>query len=335
MKTLIIHNEGDIKNQKSCSGTGYQVLMLNGLFEFTQQIDESKINSSYINEYNKENCRVIFVTRALRYVKDFESPEKIYWSHNYYIPKDRGLLNAFNKIVGVSTFHQLWLSLKFKRISYCINNTYSYSTINDNLRDFSTLSLAFVGSLNSDKGFIHFIDIVKEIGRLEIKCIVRIFGDGKDSNLINELNQFKTIEVQYFGKQPKHLIYKELNRTLFLLYGLNETGPAETFGLSFLDAQMCGCIPLTLNRGASYEIIEKSIQKFSICKSNKEIINKILLFKKYDLNKYSNCLKQEPKFECNFDIIYFKREWYSLFFLNKYPRYNLFYCFKYLIREFF
>jgi glycosyltransferase involved in cell wall biosynthesis len=335
MKTLIIHNEGPDLNFETCSGTGYQILKMNKLFDFVAHVDESNVNSSYIKKYNNAENNIIFVTRALRYIDYFNKPKKIYWSHNYYIPEGVNVRKVFDKVVGVSVYHQLWLTKKFKKLSHCIYNTYNYNVSDVGLRDYSNLSIAFVGSLNENKGFTNFVNIAKDIGIKSQNCTVKIFGEGEKSNLIKTLTVFNNLKVEYYGKQPKEVIHKELSQTLFLLYGLNESGAAETFGLSFLDAQMNGCIPLTINRGASYEIIEKSIQKFSICKSNKEIISKLISYQNYDLLNYSRKLKLNSCFANSFSSSKFRCEWERLLFSNLYPKYRIDYIYKYSLREFF
>lgn len=332
---LVVHNEGSLSNSSAPTGTGAQIIALTTQMPDCHCIDESAIGTEHIRHYNKYGNTVIFVTRALAYVDCFSDVIRVYWSHNYYIPPDIHKLSAkLDKIIGVSGYHQLWLTYKFKRLVYRIYNCYQFPQMNLTSRKYLRCSLAFVGALNRDKGFYEFIDILYDLSSMSPGPIVKVFGDGEGlARLLKAQEDLPNIKFEYFGRVPKREVYKELRQTNLLLYGLNPKGPAESFGLAFLDAQICGAIPLTLNRGAVLEVINPKYHKFSICKSKADIVEKIISCEYLILKDLNQAAADDAFLESRFSFAEFKSNWTRVVFQEKLPTYSIAYTLRYIYRE--
>ncbi|WP_173505758.1 glycosyltransferase [Marinobacterium sp. xm-d-579] len=304
------------------------------LFSRSVQIDERYVDEKLIKIYDSVGSIVIFVTRATNYLKSFKSAKTIYWSHNFYLPPNKSEIHAFDKIVGVSTFHQLWLTLKFRRPCYRVYNTYNIEKPTNILRDYNKLSVAFVGSLNKSKGFHDFIDIVNEVAKCVDSVTVKIFGDGNSAHLIKPLTKNSSVIVEYYGRRDKKFIHKQLSTTIFLLYGLSESGPSETFGLSFLDAQMCGCLPITINRGACIEIVDASLHAYSLKHNQSQIIDLLCNYKPENAEEYSTALVDGYTASSKFSDSNFKKTWGDVLDSRNWPNYDLSLAMRYFVREF-
>lgn len=259
--------------------------------------------------------------------------EKIFWLHNHINLNDVKRMvceDKISKIVTVSAYQMGW-TIKyglFSKTRYIYN---PYMSIDRQLKVKSSndrLKLCFIGALVPEKGIFNLLRVFNDISNSGIDVSLDIFGSSSlygDSVTLGTTNALsEKLEKEYselifdtdgniknglkfYGAQPKEIIIDNICCCDVFLSGLNETGPAECFSISFLDAQSVGVPVYTLRRGGQAETI-LSPSSGKVFNNIKELTSTLINdFKLKDIQVVDNsCLsKVSPLVICD--------EWKDLF----------------------
>lgn len=278
---LFIHHEKFVPNvekelTEGCSGTAYSIGLVAQKLK-SQYVDVLVLNVDELDSIENDFNNVVVVTKSIekldQILAKFKNAKITHWNHNFLHFDEYQKFKKSNfksNIVAVSDYHAGWLLTK-TRIwnTHRIYNPY-ISMANASQREvecenINTLKLVFSGSLSEQKGFDVFLSLIEVLGlsrKLEVVCCGNL-DDAYLQSRVDVVNNKLSVmggSIKLTGMLDKLSLQKVLSDSHFLLYGLNRTGAAETFGISFLDAQVNGCIPLTLNRGGQYEAISPAIR---------------------------------------------------------------------------
>lgn len=232
---------------------------------------------------NSNSDVVIAVGEAGQLLKkyQFTCEKKIYWLHNHENLREYRAsfkIGRIDKIVTVCAY-QLISAL---RCGLILSSTYVYNPYKmikvskTKERCTGVLKIAFVGALVEEKGIGNLFRLYSDLLDSGIKVELNLFGNGNlygDKNILGKTRALSVdLEKKYnnfifnssgqlryglkfHGLLSKHEIMRVLPECHVFISGLNESGAAECFSISFLDAQASGVKVLTLNRGGQAESI--------------------------------------------------------------------------------
>lgn len=330
---LFIHHENFVPLDKEdfcmpCSGTALSLGLIAS--SFTERgINVSVIHRDNFFSVNRKYTNVILLTKAIDLLDDvfikFPDAKVTHWNHNFIVFSQYHIFRLRHRkfnVVAVSDYHAGWLIFKSKLLQiHRIYNPFTFTFFTPSVpHKLEPLCLLFSGSLSYYKGFDVFLSIVEYVSSFRV-VNASCCGELSDVNFIDRINYInnKIIKngssITLIGMLDKPSLYQVMKNNHFLLYGLNHVGSAETFGLSFLDAQMNTCIPLTLNRGGQYEAISPSIRSDIIFSSIEHIIEFLV---DIDDTSYSNLrnklIREFPDFVVKFNIKSLTDNWLNVLF---------------------
>lgn len=175
-----------------------------------------------------------------------------------------------------------------------------------------TLNLLYSGRIaDKDKGVFSLVDIVEKLHlNSDISFNLKLVGDGPDRKKLERLFKERRLLhlVDFLGYLPKSELSKQYQISDILLFPSKH----EAFGLSIVEAQYFGCIPLaTRIEGATDQTINDGINGFLIDKDENEAENYVKVIKElYDNVSYhkrlSKCAQKNAQ---RFSIKFTAEQW--------------------------
>ena len=133
----------------------------------------------------------------------------------------------------------------------------------------TTIDVLGVGSLNTVKNYIVFIEIISTLIPWFPKLRVEIIGEGKEYMKLLKIIQEKGLEknIVLLGILPRDKVLLKMSTANILLH----TSNYESFGYVFLEALYSGMHIISFNVGTAQNSL-----KWHVCKNNKEIFDWLL-----------------------------------------------------------
>jgi glycosyltransferase involved in cell wall biosynthesis len=320
---LEIQRQSLKNNTNDNAGFNHVIVLINKIFKLFKNL----VFNNYDIIYITPSSNGITVLRDLLYIwmiKSLTKSRLIIHFHsngyflNKYIPKiikERTLNNSTILVPSHSTKMEIeQFNLKNVKIEILYGYVNSFDIDLPKLR--KTPVLLFYSNLYRSKGIIEFIDVIKQLERLNSVFSFKIYGSYTDftKKELEEIIKSKDIisEFQILGPIINNEIevLKDCNILISPTY-------YETFGLSVLECMSLGIVPVTSNIGGLSEIIidKKNgflIQNLDVLsfanKVNHLLLNKELLLKmsffakESSVNKFSK-LNFENKLKEIFNVI--------------------------------
>ena len=153
--------------------------------------------------------------------------------------------------------------------------------------------LLSVSRIVKQKGYFEMFEIFKKLVSNDNNFIWIVVGDGDYLGKLKQLTKDENLEsnIMFVGtKSRSELRYYYSNADIFWLLSNFD----ESFGLVYLEAQVCGCPVISRNRAGSIESIEDNVSGFLV-NSEEEVLD-ILQNKKYLNFRKKDILKVASRF---------------------------------------
>lgn len=152
--------------------------------------------------------------------------------------------SSIDQFIAISPLtYQLLVEKNIENVSLIPNGIYLSKERETQYHSEIKLKLIFAGRIShSDKGALFVPEIFRRIKMKINSCELIVLGDGPDLNKFKEL--IKKYELhgvtKYFGMVDSEIVLNEMSECHFLLFPSIHEG----FGLSIIEAQSVGCIPV-------------------------------------------------------------------------------------------
>lgn len=139
----------------------------------------------------------------------------------------------------------------------------------------------YIGRLNKKKGVGILIDVISKVIKKTSDFKFVFIGSGPMENNVKSFAIAHPDSIQYLGPKPHYSIHEYYN--ILDIFTLASYG--ESFGISIIEAMVCGIPVVTLTQSAVLEIINNGVDGY-ITTDEKEFVEKIILLtKNSDLRK--------------------------------------------------
>lgn len=233
-----------------------------------------------------------YILASLNYGKYFYSLKgsfkNIYFLHGYFVRNYYGFVKSI-----IMSKYQKGLS---KKANFIFSNSYFTATINEDFFDIhsdAVLHLAashdFINNIKNDivrkphtiffagrfvlvKKVIKLVKAMKYVQEKGVNYELLLVGDGEQRKEIEILIQSNNLNVQLIGKVDHSEIQKYYHSSEVFV-SLNESEP---FGITFVEALLCGCKIVCPHTGGQVEFLKNYPQAFFVNQSDpKDIAEKI------------------------------------------------------------
>lgn len=168
-----------------------------------------------------------------------------------------------SKIITLSKRHSKFLKQNFDINSQIIPWGISLKEFPEIQK--TTIDVLGVGSLNTVKNYIVFMEVISNLIKSYPKLKVEIIGEGKENNTLQKIIQSEGIEknITLHGKLTREHVLLKMARSNILLH----SSTFESFGLVFSEALFSGMHIVSYNVGVAI-----TISKWKICKNQLDMI---------------------------------------------------------------
>ena len=254
-------------------------VILNNSKQNSRSFNLIQDNINLVNSFLKDSNIIIFNRfldiELIKYIKhNYKNTKKIYYySHDAYDQNnthwlyDNNLIQLFDKILLVSNWQLETFKKCFNISKQLINGRftvignpldlslyYGYMKRDLNKLIFASIpykGLEFLDNIINDLVLKTKNDKLKLYVYSSMNLYSRPEEDQEYVNIYRKLSQNKNIVLNTDLISPKQLAVELLSSNLYI----HPQTYHETFGMVFTQAQAAGCIPLTLDIGASREVI--------------------------------------------------------------------------------
>ncbi|WP_034061050.1 glycosyltransferase [Lacinutrix jangbogonensis] len=272
-----------------------RLTMLTFQFPFTEKkYDWCGIEVIPLNGKNKRLRKLWTWNKALRILNKLHKTQKIDIIHSFWIGECSKIGERFSKkhsINHVVTVMGQDASIKNSYAKSLINSNTEIATLSENhqadlvntynlkstiipwhldVAEFpvlqeNTIDILGVGSLNTIKNYIDFIEIISVLTKSRPNLNIKIIGDGRLRNTLE--TKIKNLGLQnnikLLGKLNRKEVLNYMSKTKILLH----TSKYESFGFVFLEALYSGMHIGSYNVG-----LAKPSQNWKVCNGKPELI---------------------------------------------------------------
>lgn len=158
-------------------------------------------------------------------------------------------------------------------------------------------SIISVGTFLKRKNFDITIKVFEKFSKYYPNATLTLVGEGEEykylKSLVNELEISN--KVFFTGRLPNNeVIQKMIENEIFLM-----PSEKEGFGIVYLEAMQCGCIPIALNDAGISDLITNGFNGILLKNTNIDLITNILvqLYKNNQINKIQNeCINSSKNY---------------------------------------
>lgn len=214
----------------------------------------------------------------------------------YFIPRPKNYLvktvNGVDRLVAVSNkLKNIIESKTMVKADVIYNGTSVNNSMIQNAQNIAKIkySVISVGTFLKRKNFDITINTFKYLKLKHPEAILTLIGDGPEEQYLKEIVKKNQLEdyVKFLGRLPNDKVIKEMMKhEIFLMPSEN-----EGFGIVYLEAMQCGCIPVALREAGISDIIKHMENGVLVSKpSSKDIAMTVdsLFENKEKLNEIKN-----------------------------------------------
>lgn len=241
-----------------------------GLSLSSNQLEKSIVYIHGMEKYLAEKSIYLKILRFKKtYLKVMSKSSRIISVSNYI--KNRFLKNDF--AVFLKKTKTVYNGVDSKQFYYINKNVYSKYNLPK-----KSIILLTVGRFVIEKGFLKKIEIFEELLKVNKNYVWFIIGDGSFKNKFNKIIKDKCLTKNIYllgAKSKEELKYYYSDSNFFWLLS-TFTQPkkydwVESFGLVYLEAMSCKCIPIAWNDKGPIEVIKNNVNGF-LANSNEDVI---------------------------------------------------------------
>jgi L-malate glycosyltransferase len=242
-------------------------------------------------------------------VKTILQNQKGYLKLFNFKPRYEKLLQNCKAIVSVSHYMKEYFLNNFDgeldkdkiKIAYAGVDDSIFKPVEQNIKEQYNLSqdnyiITSVGRITKDKGYPDMLEIFTKLYQTDKNFIWMIIGSGLYEEELKAEVKKRSLDknIVFIGRVPREGLASFYSTSLLLLLLVRE---AESFGLVYVEAQMCGCPAVGTAKYGILEAIENGKSGFLV-KTQGEALE-LLLNKKYLELKKEDILEFANKFSLN------------------------------------